>query len=338
VGDNGDLTLTNTTVSGGRAVGETSSSYDAGEGGGVFVEDGTLTLTNTTISGNSASQGGGGIDAYYGVVNVTSSTISGNTGSGVRGFDGGFTITRSSISGNTGSGISLEYSDLDLTNSTVSNNQGDGIVDGSSEGGSGSITVTRSTISGNSETGVTGQSTYNMSITNSTISGNDQGLAGGTDEGLDLELTHSTITRNAREGIFAAAGNYGSSMTLNRSLISGNRGGEVVVEQSDYDSEASITADNFNVFGYNGNARVTNFEPGPTDIVPNRPLDAVLNTNLANNGGFTRTHALPAGSPAIDTVSDGTCPPPAIDQRGVTRPRDGNGDGGPACDTGAFER
>ncbi len=190
----------------------------------------------------------------------------------------------------------------------------------------------------NSKAGVAGDSAYNVSITNSTISGNDQGIAGGADEGLDLELTHSTVTRNAREGIFAVASNYGGSMKLDRSLISGNRGREVVVEQSDGDEEASITAGNFNVFGHSGKARVTNFEPGPTDIVPNRPLDTVLNPNLANNGGFTRTHALPTGSSAIDTVFDGTCPPPSIDQRGVTRPRDGNGDGGPACDTGAFER
>ena len=44
-----------------------------------------------------------------------------------------------------------------------------------------------------------------------------------------------------------------------------------------------------------------------------------------------------AGSPAIDAVNDGTCPPPAKDQRGVPRPQDGNGDGGPACDIDAYE-
>ncbi|HKF95157.1 MAG TPA: choice-of-anchor Q domain-containing protein [Gammaproteobacteria bacterium] len=64
----------------------------------------------------------------------------------------------------------------------------------------------------------------------------------------------------------------------------------------------------------------------------------MLNTRLASNGGPTRTHALVAGSPAIDAINDGTCPPPARDQRGVKRPQDGNGDGGPACDSGSFER
>ncbi|HKH20293.1 MAG TPA: choice-of-anchor Q domain-containing protein, partial [Gammaproteobacteria bacterium] len=65
----------------------------------------------------------------------------------------------------------------------------------------------------------------------------------------------------------------------------------------------------------------------------------ILNTTLANNGGPTLTHALPATSPAVDAVTNvNTCPPPAQDQRGVTRPQDGNGDGGVACDIGSYER
>jgi hypothetical protein len=99
------------------------------------------------------------------------------------------------------------------------------------------------------------------------------------------------------------------------------------------------------VFGHQGltNAQAfENFTPGPLDITAtsngNTPtaLSAILNTTLANNGGPTRTHALVPGSPAIDTVTDGTCPPPATDQRGVPRFQDG--DGGVACDSGSFER
>jgi len=50
-----------------------------------------------------------------------------------------------------------------------------------------------------------------------------------------------------------------------------------------------------------------------------------------------QTYALVTGSPAIDAVNNGTCPPPATDQRGIGRPQDGNGDGDPACDIGAYE-
>ena len=106
----------------------------------------------------------------------------------------------------------------------------------------------------------------------------------------------------------------------------------------DSSNYGTVNANDFNVFGFNRNAGLSGFKKGATDIVPSVGLAKVLDTTLANNGGRTRTHALPAGSPAIDSVSDGTCPPPRTDQCGVRRPRDGNGDGGAACDTGSFER
>lgn len=64
---------------------------------------------------------------------------------------------------------------------------------------------------------------------------------------------------------------------------------------------------------------------GPGDLNNTNPLLGPL----ANNGGPTPTHALLAGSPAIDAA--GGCPPPATDQRGVARPQ------GSACDIGSFE-
>ena len=57
-------------------------------------------------------------------------------------------------------------------------------------------------------------------------------------------------------------------------------------------------------------------------------VDALLGA-LADNGGPTWTHALLAGSPAIDAADDAACP--ATDQRGVTRPQ------GAAPDIGAYE-
>ena len=314
VGETGNLRLLNTTVTGGRAVGAASSTSAGGNGGAVYVAGGLLTLANTTISGNSAKFGGG-VDGYTSDIRITHSIISGNTGGGVSGL----------------------YSNLDVINSGVSNNAGPGVFDASPEGGVGSITVTSSTISGNSRAGLSGGESGTLKVTNSTISGNDQGIAGGTGEGLDLDLTHSTVTGNARAGVFVNAGGYRTEITLNRSLISGNGGREVFVETSEY-STPSVTVGNFNVFGHSGKARVAGFSPGPTDIVPRQPLNAIISPTLANNGGPTRTHALVAGSPAIDAVFDGTCPPPARDQRGIARPRDGKRDGGPACDVGAFER
>ena len=67
-----------------------------------------------------------------------------------------------------------------------------------------------------------------------------------------------------------------------------------------------VNANNFNLFGTNGNAGVSGFTPGPTDIVPGVSLAQILGP-LKNNGGPTQTHALLAGSPAIDAGDPGGC-------------------------------
>jgi parallel beta-helix repeat protein len=67
------------------------------------------------------------------------------------------------------------------------------------------------------------------------------------------------------------------------------------------------------------------------------PLDPKL-ASLANSGGPTKTHALLAGSPALDEGN--TAGLPLTDQRGGGFPRqkDGNGDGIATVDIGAFEK
>jgi hypothetical protein len=61
-----------------------------------------------------------------------------------------------------------------------------------------------------------------------------------------------------------------------------------------------------------------------------QPSTDPLLGGLADNGGPTLTHALQAGSPAIDAADIAVCP--ATDQRGVARPQ------GPSCDVGSYER
>ena len=56
---------------------------------------------------------------------------------------------------------------------------------------------------------------------------------------------------------------------------------------------------------------------------------------FGNNGGPTRTHALTAASPAIDTGDNASCL--ATDQRGAIRPVDGDGNATVICDKGAYE-
>ena len=75
--------------------------------------------------------------------------------------------------------------------------------------------------------------------------------------------------------------------------------------------------------------------PGDLLGTVGNPLDPML-APLANNGGRTQTHALLPGSPAIDHGDNAGAP--ATDQRGVARPRDGDGNGSKVVDIGAFER
>jgi len=238
-------------------------------------------------------------------VRVVSSTISGNGGSGV------FVYT------NTG---------LVIINSTITGNAG----------GERNINPVHGKFGGGVYVGLDSAA----SIVNSSISGNsaDNGaglyVLGGP--GSDATVTHSTITGNTATtngGGIAAPTN----LELKRTIVAGNtapQGPEVFagIDQNQY-----VTVGSFNIFGHNGNSGLEGFIPDITDIVPSQPLGAILNTRLASNGGPTQTHALVTGSPAIDAINDGTCPPPAKDQRGVTRPQDGNRDGGRACDVGAFE-
>jgi hypothetical protein len=67
------------------------------------------------------------------------------------------------------------------------------------------------------------------------------------------------------------------------------------------------------------------------------PIDPKIGA-LKNNGGRTKTHALLAGSRAIDRGDNANQTP--TDQRGAGFPRrkDGNGDGVAIVDIGAFER
>jgi len=91
-----------------------------------------------------------------------------------------------------------------------------------------------------------------------------------------------------------------------------------------------------NLIGNNGACAYT---VGTGDQVgtPASPINSLLGV-LQNNGGPTDTHLPLTGSPAIDAAStacngvNGN-----LDQRGLTRPQDGDGNGSVLCDNGAVE-
>lgn len=147
----------------------------------------------------------------------------------------------------------------------------------------------------------------------------------------EATLVHVTLADNTGGGLF----NRGRIL-LRNSLIAGNRGAEGRMNNC----QAEITG--YPLYRYRG--LIVGIDEGndkgtcPFDLFFEDVLTFTrLIQPLADNNGITQTHGLRQGSPALDAAI-GSCS--SHDQRGVTRPRDGHGDGdGEAvCDLGAFER
>ncbi len=259
---------------------------------GGILNNGNLSLDHVTVSGNTMATDAG--DFWQG-------------GGGIYSGDGAtLHLVDSSVVGNSaawsGGGI---YSFFNTT-----------------------TTIERSTIAGNVSGDVGGgiRSLGNAEIVNSTISGNEAtGWYAGAifiTDGV-VNLTNVTIAENispvwAPADIFVGTFTDASAtLTLTNTIISSAQdncffapwGAGIV----------TLTADHNNLF-----TDATCFA-GATDLVV---ADAGLGP-LADNGGPTLTHALLAGSPAIEAADNAVCP--ATDQRGVARPQ------GATCDIGAYE-
>ncbi|MBE2198859.1 MAG: hypothetical protein IAE79_09630 [Anaerolinea sp.] len=194
------------------------------------------------------------------------------------------------------------------------------------------LTVTHSVIYGN----VVGQNGGGVHLgggavvllENSTISGNQSAAAGGGiylgAPGAQLTLRNVTLTANVASGSNTVGGissANGTTITLYQSIIANNSG----------DHECSQFNGAWQSLGYNIGSDSTCHLTATGD----QPNTNPLLISLADNGGDTLTHALAAGSPAIDTGNNADCP--ATDQRERIRPYDGDGDSTPTCDIGAFE-
>jgi hypothetical protein len=350
--------LINSTVSGNRAT--------VGDGGGLSVT--AATLSNSTVSGNSAALLGGGIEAD--TVAVTNSTVSGNTANnnvgGTAGAAGGgisanvATLTGSTVSGNSASGGGgISASVATLTNCTVRDNNamtsaGGGILanvatlTGSTVSGNSAVnsdgggiravtaTLTGSTVSGNSAANGGGILAFGTAtLTNCTVSGNHAADQGGGLLAFGLALLNDTVSDNdAHTGggvLHFDAG--GGAATVRNTIIAQNL---VDLGGAGPDVSGAFTSGGHNLIGDgSGGTGFRNGTQGDQVGTAADPIDPGL-APLANNGGPTMTYALLAGSPAIDR-GDNTAAP-ATDQRGIARPRDGDGNGSRIVDIGAFER
>ena len=359
------LAINNCTITGNEA---------SGNGGAIFATYTDITINNSTID-NNKSYGGGAIYAGYGTLTILDSSLSGNEAQYSAGGAAYLAAMNATLSGVTvanneaygAGGLMINYSDVSITDSVVSGNASDAYGDGGGvywfdssglmnrvsvsgnqayHGGGvfvygGSVDIKSSTLSGNesrSGGGVYVWTNSAVALVNSTLSGNKATETGGGVDGVGaVSLVNSTVTGNQAGTAGGGAHLTNGSLTLQRSIVAGNTApsGREAHRQA-----GAITADSHNLFGFGGNAGLSGFSAGATDVVPAAALAAVLGP-LADNTGATLTHALPPGSPAIDRGPSAACaaaPVDGLDQR--AQPRNANGDGAASaneCDIGAYE-
>jgi len=286
------------------------------KGGGIYNQDGRLVLYRSDVNGNRADFGGGIANDSYtlkyqvGCFGALKSDFT---------FAGTASIQESSVRGNVGvisGGGIFNESVMNIDHSTISANEGDehggGILN------AGSLEVAESTVSGN----------FTL--------GERQGDAGA---GIyhaagSLTVTFSTVAFNQGSGI----ANVSSTLTtLSDTILAGNK--------ALYENAAGLLPfDCFGTFRSLGHNLIGAADPRSTCVVTASrndqigfdraaPIDAKL-AELAANGGFTQTHALLDGSPAINHADSASSVCPMDDQRGVIRRRIP----GDACDIGAYEK
>jgi hypothetical protein len=255
----GDLTLQETTVSGGRAPIKVASSNSYYYGGGVANYGGTLKVVNSRIVGN-----------------VISGTYTNNRfGGGVANASGTLTLSGSTIAENS-SGVATSGGTVTITNSTISDNRTTSIYGGA--GGvvnsSGTVTITDSTISGNfafSGGGGIVNRSGTVTITNSTITGNgstqEDGPGGIFNDGGTVTIINSTISGNATTDADAGGG------------VGNVRGGLITITNSTIASNGATFADGGGVGNDSGTITITN------STITNNSTEMYNGGGIANSGG-----------------------------------------------------
>jgi predicted outer membrane repeat protein len=317
------------------------------DGGGIQVANADLVVRDCAVTGNRSSATGGisnAAETGTGNVKLVRSTVARNVagagGGGV--FVGGsslLTVIDSTIRRNvsSGGGGGILASTANVINSTVSGNS-------AAIGGGGILATTTATLSNSTVSGNTaserggGINANTATLTNCTVSGNTAVIEGGGLFATTATLLNCTVVENIANtggGLFHVAGGTFSVrntiVALNLVAFGGN-GPDAF--------GASFTSQGHNLVG-DGTASngFTNAVNGDIVGTNANPIDPKIGP-LANNGGRTQTHALLAGSRAIDHGDNAAVLLVATDQRGAGFPRkkDGNFDGVAVVDIGAFER
>lgn len=290
--------------------------------GAGMVNNGHLTLNGVTFIHNLAGGGPGASTA-----SVAPPVPSGS--SGALRNNGVVTVTNSTFVGNSainGYGGAIEnYGQMAVQKSTFVENYA--FHNGGGFGGAiynaATLTVNNSTFMTNTTEGVfadpSGAAIYNyntaiLTVNNSTFSYNTLTLA-------DFAIVGSAISNDGTAWVYHSTFHGNSGSTLGATGPTHLYNSIVANSVNGVDCEGTLTTNINNLIQDSSCGATLTGDPklGP----------------LVNNGGSTQTHQPLAGSSAIDAADSATCL--NTDQRGITRPQDGNGDGVARCDIGAVE-
>ena len=275
---------------------------DGGQNGRTFhIINGMVRISDLTIQ--NGEDGGVNNNAHLTLANV---------------------IIQHNHAGGDGGGIyNANTAVLTMTQTTVYSNtasSGAGLIN------FGTATISESTFHGNATYGLnSGGGVYNtgdatMNLENVTVSGNSAGAGGGIANSGTLTMQNVTIANNRSTNNFGSGiDNYGVINSQN-SMVANNPGSAQCEGPGTLNS-LGHNLENTNSCAFN--------QPGdlPSTSAKVRPL--------GEYGGSTLTHLLLPDSPAIDAGDNSACA--ATDQRGVSRPIDGNNVPGAVCDIGAVE-
>ena len=295
------------------AISGNSTSGSASHGGAIYSLNSEVTIAFSTVSGNSTSNfgaHGGALFSNNGDIQIINSifdmnstdgsgSVAGAIGAGTGAAPRTIDITSSTFSGNfttsgtsPGGAISVDDDTVNVFNSTFHGNHVDGT---GSDGGAihsglnGDVNVVQSTISGNMAAG-NGGGIYtddgNVRIIQSTITNNSAYIGGGIDlfddnNGETLTIHNSIVAGNTAtlaNPDFTGPGNPGVNLDARSNLIGHNDGTSLA------ETGGAVPDGNFNFVGGSGGGS----------------LNPLLGP-LQDNGGSTFTHALLAGSIALNS-------------------------------------
>jgi len=317
-------------------------------GGAVNNLLGSMTIENSKFTGNRTNEGVGGAVYVDGAnasgPNATAGPVAGNIAIRNSVFDGNIGTREGGaafIFGYFQDKVVLEKSTF-INNQAVKNSLGNGGSGGAVRHGNVDLTVMNCSFINNKAEdnggGLWLGEKGNVSVVNSTFFGNSAanvggGMLVGNKDSFSTNIVNSTFAKNSAGQYSGAIGTFNNPgqqpVTVKNSIFDSNTAGNPFKIKQQTGRELIDGGNNLQFPD-----KLTTGNPFDNNVTAKvNIVDAKLGLLEKINGAFVLP--LLAGSPAIDTGT--VAGAPAADQRGVSRPQDGDGNGSAIVDIGAFE-